>query len=219
VDERFQSLAGLVGELDASELSDALIGTLLRIEYTSFLADVLHYVPDTHPHERGALWGQTIEHMLAPRMLFPDKPVLPSDSERTMRYTGRLLASDFSGASISIGYVGESYIDFGVAGALAIALALGTFYGLVAKHIFILARRRDLALCASVFIVLFLPVQQFEISNIKLLPSLVTSWVVFGFFVWVGWPMIRPLVVVEPSAALGAAPRGFVSPSARPKRS
>jgi hypothetical protein len=217
VDERFQSLAGLVSELDASEFSDAVFGTLLRIEYTSFLADVLHYVPDTHPHEKGALWGETIEHMMAPRMFFPEKPVLASDSERTMRYTGRFLASDSSGASISIGYVGESYIDFGIAGALAIAFALGMTYGLIAKHIFVLARRRDLALCASVFIVLFLPVQQFEISNIKLFPSVVTSWVVFGLFVCVAWPMIRPLLTAKHSGAPVPARRMPVSPSARPK--
>jgi hypothetical protein len=209
VDDRFESLAGHISELDLSDLSNAVIGTLFRIDYTRFLGEVLRYVPAYHPHEKGALWGETIEHMMVPRMFFPEKAILASDSERTMRYTGRLLASDSSGTSISIGYIGESYIDFGIAGALAVAFALGVFYGLLAKHMFHLAGRRDMALCASVFIVFFLPVQQFEISNIKLFPSLVTSWAVFGLFVWAAWPIVRPLLMAKRPAAPGLAHRRF----------
>jgi hypothetical protein len=219
VDERLSALGDLIGEVDTRDLADGAVGMLLRTDYTQFLAEVLQYVPASHPHEAGALWGETFSHMLKPRIFFPDKAALLSDSERTMRYTGRRLASDVEGTSISIGYVGESYIDFGLMGALGIPFLLAIFYGAVARHITFLSRRRDLVVCSAVLIVLVLPVQQIEISNIKLLPGMVWRWAVFALFIWAWEPLIRTLVTGQRRPSPLPRPTSSVEPPFHERRS
>ena len=51
-------------------------------------------------------------HPLMPRLFFPNKPAI-NDSDRTSAYSGVWVANVDQGTSISIGYMGESYIDFG----------------------------------------------------------------------------------------------------------
>ncbi len=65
-----------------------------------------------------------------PRFLFPDKPVL-DDSERTRTYTGMNVAGMEQGTSIGIGYIGESYVDFGPVKMFAPIFLLGLLYGLI----------------------------------------------------------------------------------------
>ncbi|MCF8478537.1 MAG: hypothetical protein K9G60_16035 [Pseudolabrys sp.] len=50
-----------------------------------------------------------LEHVLMPRLLFPDKPAL-DDSAITTAMTGRVINRN---TSISIGYLAEAYYDFG----------------------------------------------------------------------------------------------------------
>jgi hypothetical protein len=131
-------------------------------------------VPETLPHEGGARLAEAILHVLTPRVLFPDKPEVRSDTEVTARYTGLPLAvwADQS-TSISIGYLGELYIDFGVAGAVIaaflIGLASGRAYRAIRDHTrtpgFI-----NYGLCMMVALTL----ATFEIALIKLLGSVVT---------------------------------------------
>src|SRR5207245_2236633 len=73
VNERLQSLVGLVSKLDARDLADGIVGLAIRVAYIEYLAEVLEYVPDTRPHEGGALWGEAITLVLTPRILFPEK--------------------------------------------------------------------------------------------------------------------------------------------------
>jgi hypothetical protein len=77
-----------------------------------------------------------------------------------------------------MGYLADSYIDFGIPGALVIPLLLGTLYGLIARHILALGGRYDLTFCIAVLMVLFLPVQLFETSSIKLFPGMLWNWIV-----------------------------------------
>jgi predicted membrane protein len=115
-----------------------------------------------------------------------------------MRYTGRKLASDAQGTSFSIGYVGDSYIDFGLPGAIGIPFLLGLIYALIARHTIVLTRRRDLAFCVALLIVVFLPAYKFEISNIKLFPTMLLRWIIAALFVWGVWPRLRQLVLAAP---------------------
>jgi hypothetical protein len=82
------------------------------------------------PHEGGTRLGGTIWHVLTPRILFPDKPEVPSDTQITAYYTA-LPAAVFASqnTSISIGYLGELYIDFGIGGALLAVFLMGLIFG------------------------------------------------------------------------------------------
>jgi len=128
-------------------------------------------VPQTLPHEGGALLGAAILHVMTPRILFPDKPSLPSDTEVTAHYTDLPIAvfAD-QNTSISIGYLGELYIDFGVFGALLAVFLIGLAYGWCYRAI------RDYS-CTPIFVnyalcmVLALPLLSFEVALIKLVGS------------------------------------------------
>lgn len=190
-EDRLKLLAEMAGNVNASDLPDGLAEMALRISYTDYLEEVLRYVPAFVPHQNGRLWGEAVANVLAPRLLFPDKAVLISDSERTMAFTGQELASDQEGTSISLGYVAESYIDFGIAGALIVSALIGVFYALIVRSMLKLNRDRDLTIIVSVLVVLFFEVQEFEASNVKLLGGMMWNWIVCALFVRFAWPELR----------------------------
>jgi hypothetical protein len=108
----------------------------------------------------------------------------------TARYTGRDVST--LGTSISIGYVGDSYIDFGLYGAIGIPLILGLMYGWMTRQLLILNRTADVAMYLAVVTILFLPLQQFEISSIKLFPGILLQLIVCGAWLRLAWPIARP---------------------------
>ena len=85
---------------------------LYRVSYVEYFALALKQVPIFLPHENGQLLIDAFEHVLKPRILFPDKKQI-YDSDLTSKYTGISFAGRDEGVSFSLGYVPESYIDFG----------------------------------------------------------------------------------------------------------
>jgi hypothetical protein len=83
-----------------------------RVSYVEFLALTMKQVPTYLPHENGNLLISAIEHILKPRIIFPDKKPI-YDSELTSKYTGVQFSGAEQGASFSLGTVAESYVDFG----------------------------------------------------------------------------------------------------------
>lgn len=91
---------------------DVLYNTIDRIGYIEFFSQATDNVPVNMPHEHGRLWKENIQHVLQPRILFPNKPAI-DDSKMVNRYATRKVAGARQGASFSLGYMAESYIDFG----------------------------------------------------------------------------------------------------------
>jgi hypothetical protein len=205
-EEQASALSREVGRVAPDDLAEGFLYGLGRLSYVDFLAASLDTVPREVPHQNGGLWGEAIGHVLMPRLLFPDKPVLPSDSERTMRFTNQVLASDEQGTSISIGYVGESYIDFGVAGALIIPLLLGMFYGAALRALVLLGRRLNPAVLLAFAPPLIWQLQLFEVSNLKLLGNLIWSWISCAVLLLVLWPRIEQFLRSNQTLAVSAAP-------------
>ena len=129
--ERIAMLADMVGQLDGEALANASEKLLQRIAYVDFFGVVLDMVPEVLPHESGALWWDAIGRPFMPRIFFPEKAAI-DDSVRTNYYTGLNLPTSEEGTSISLGYMAESYIDFGAAGMMVpifgLGLLLGGFY-------------------------------------------------------------------------------------------
>jgi hypothetical protein len=126
--DRMTGLAQMVGQLDDSDLADAWDSMVRRITYVDFFGVVLDRVPAALPHEDGALWRDAVTRPFMPRIFFPAKTTI-EDSERTVYYTGIWLAGAEQGTSISIGYMGESYIDFGAAGMMILIFGFGLLLG------------------------------------------------------------------------------------------
>jgi hypothetical protein len=100
---------------------------IARVSYVTFFSRTLEYVPAKQPHADGELLQMALTNAFMPRFLFPDKPVLPSDSYYTRRFTGLLVTEE--GTSISIGYMAEFYADWGLAGMFVSILLYGFLMG------------------------------------------------------------------------------------------
>jgi hypothetical protein len=127
--ERMKLLFELIGNLDGETMTLAAQQLVHRLSYVDFFGVVLDTVPSSRPHENGRLWLDAISRPLMPRILFPSKTVI-DDTARTNYYTKDILYVT-DGTSISIGYIGESYIDFGQIGMMLPILLLGWLYGRV----------------------------------------------------------------------------------------
>jgi len=186
---RIEALQELTSNIDLSQLADGFGGLLSRISAVEYLSDSVHNVPDLIPHQDGALWLAAVEN-LKPRLLFPSKDALESDSVRTGRFIGRYVASDAEATSISLGYVADSYIDFGWSGAIIVCGILGLFYGLLARLIVKWHREQDVSVPLAVIAILFFQIQQFELSNVKLLGGIIWTWIICSGFIYI-WPKLR----------------------------
>lgn len=125
--QRIFKFFDLMLNVDAHERSGAMEGFVRRVGYIDPFADVLNYIPQFRPHGDGEILRQSVEHVLMPRFLFPDKPVL-DDSAMTRRYTGKDVAGTESNTSINIGYFGEAYADWGFPGMVVFLFALGMVF-------------------------------------------------------------------------------------------
>jgi len=103
-------------------------GLVARVSYVTFFSRTLEYVPAKQPHADGELLQMALTNAFMPRFFFPDKPVLPSDSYYTRRFTGLLVTEE--GTSISIGYMAEFYADWGLGGMFVSILLYGFLMGI-----------------------------------------------------------------------------------------
>ncbi len=171
-------LYDLVASLDREDIVAGFEPLAERLTYVDFFGYTLEYVPDVIPHEGGAQWGAAVRHILTPRIFFPDKPPIISDSEVTRRYTGLYVAGEESGTSISLGYMGESYVDFGPYFMFVPVFLIGLWRGLMYRFF---VRREDLRLVGYAFTVgLFVSTYQLEVATGKLLGGVLMRFIVLA---------------------------------------
>ena len=89
---------------------DRVVSRLWMLRFPSL---ALARVPAEVPHERGRLLRNAVTNAVVPRAVFPNKPILPSESEKVRLYSGVNVAGRERGTSFAFGYVAESYVDFG----------------------------------------------------------------------------------------------------------
>jgi hypothetical protein len=70
-----------------------------------------------------------------PRAFFPDKGILPSESEKVRKYAGVWVAGSETNTSFAFGYVAESYVDFGWPLMLLPILIFGCLLGVADRVI------------------------------------------------------------------------------------
>ena len=125
----FSTAASSASSLDIDDATALLAARVSSgIGYFSLVVD---RVPRIIPYEDGALTWRAIEHVLEPRILFPDKPGLGSDSWLVSSYAGLHVAGAEQNTSVGLGYIAEMYIDFGVPGMFLALFLYGVFLGSV----------------------------------------------------------------------------------------
>lgn len=164
-------------------VDDAQLGferLIARHGYIDFLAQTLEFVPYGRPHENGALTEAVALHIITPRLIFSDKPPLPSDTEVMAKYTGQAMLWN-ENTSISLGHLAELYIDFGYLGGLigmmVIGLTVGGIFRILAGH----NGSADM-LKAGLCVMISLPLAYFGTAYVKLVGAFVfTSILALGF--------------------------------------
>lgn len=203
VGERFQKLGELIGGLDRNSIALGLEDAILRVSYVSFFAATIGNVPSHIPYEQGGLWWGAVRHVLMPRLFFPDKPAI-EDSQRVVKYAGIEVAGAEQGTSISLGYMAESYIDFGPVGMFIPIFLLGMFYGMIYRYFIGHYQLRLLGFAMATSILAF-GAYMIETSNIKLVGGNVTSFIVLWAFAKFCGPPFWSLVAPRHSASPGHA--------------
>ncbi len=173
VEERVGKLGDLITGFTWDNFTDGLDAMILRVSYVKLFALTLMNVPGTVPYEHGTLWLGALKHIITPRLFFPEKAGI-SDSDRTILYAGVQVAGEERGTSIGIGYVAESYVDFGPFWMFAPILLLGIFYGFIYR-VFVIHSRTKLIWTAIASAILIFGAYTIEVSNIKIVGGNVTA--------------------------------------------
>jgi hypothetical protein len=166
---RFDSLKAATSEWASQDRAalygniDKFIDRLWAIYYPAL---AVSRVPNVVPHTDGKLMMDTLAFVFAPRVFFPDKPEVGSDSELVRKYSGVWVAGAAQDTDIAFGYAAESYIDFGVPMMFIPVFIWGTFMGACYAGMFKYFRHRDIAVSVST-VICWLTLYLFERSWAK----------------------------------------------------
>jgi hypothetical protein len=181
--ERIGSLTSGFINSDSTNIwaaTDSLVDRLWTVYYPAL---ALARVPRVLPHTNGAIVGAALVHIVTPRIFFPNKAELPSDSEEVRKYSGVHVAGRETNTSIAFGYAAEAYIDFGIplmfAPVFIFGVAVGLLYALFRQLIW----HRELFV-AFATVTFWLTVYLFERSWATMLG------VSLGFMVYLGVPVV-----------------------------
>jgi len=167
--------------------TESLIGTLDnlvdRMWPIYYPALAVSRVPSVLPHTNGAILSAALQHLTMPRVFFPDKGSLMSDSEMVRRYSGVMVAGAEAGTSIAFGYAAESYIDYGLPWMFLPVFLYGLLLGLAYQLVARLIRHRDLLVAYST-VTFWFALYLFERSWVMTLGETV------GLLVYVGVPVV-----------------------------
>ncbi|NUJ81628.1 hypothetical protein HUN39_16675 [Methylocystis sp. FS] len=171
--EQVGKLVELATNIDSRQISDAVHQLILRISYVEIFGASLDYVPRVIPHAYGEIWLDAISRPFMPRILFPSKSAI-DESTLTNKYTGLGVAGSEQGTQVSIGYIGEAYIDFGKFGMMVALFALGLALGRI--HFWLTFGRRSRGIIGmGLSSAILLPAAGIGNSSAKMLGALAVS--------------------------------------------
>lgn len=165
-----------ISTLNKTDFQRGMRALVDRISYIGFFSATKSYVPSHLPYENGKLWFDAITKIFTPRILFPNKPII-DDSEKTRKYTGHDFAGAEKGTSISLGYVTESYIDFGPIFMFVPLFLFGMVIGWV--YSFILTNSYNQLIGYACAIPLFFQLYTFELALDKEVGALIAYFIVY----------------------------------------
>lgn len=195
--DSLRKLVELSRNLDSETLLLATGLFLNRFSYVEYFGATLLHVPTQVSHTNGELWLDAMTRPFMPRLFFPDKALI-IDSDRTTKYSGITVSGFDEGTSISIGYMGESYIDFGMAGMMLVIFAFGLSLGRVYRWLVNGVRSRGL-LGISLAAAILIQTSLLESSITSLFGGFVATLLVAWLFLhliaprYLGWMLAYPV--------------------------
>lgn len=125
-----KKLWDLTTQVDKEEYNLGFEAMIKRIYFLEYFSATLNFIPERQPYLEGKTWNKSLQHIFMPRMFFPNKEAI-DDSEQTRKLTGIQVANAKQGTSISVGYMAESYADFGPINMHVAIFILGLALGLI----------------------------------------------------------------------------------------
>jgi hypothetical protein len=187
--EAFSMIGEKVSNLTWKNYQMASGLALYRLQYIYHLAIVMDRIPAVAPHENGKVWWENVTFVLTPRLLFPNKPVYEA-TVKTNKYTGFRYAGMQKGASFSLGYFADCYVDFGYIGMLFPLAMLALFVGLVFKTFYNM-QQLNIFFRIAIINVTLINFASFEADGLFLFGRLLTSFVVLFFLSKTVMPKIQ----------------------------
>jgi hypothetical protein len=191
--DKLDELGELIGAIDSQRFFGGFDTLAQRVEYTRFFGLATDNVPTYIPYDDGGIWGAALYHIITPRLLFPDKAELTADIENTIRYTGLTFGGYGHETEIPLGYMAESYIDFGPIGMMLPIFLLGLLLGF--EYRYFASQRRYFVFAYGLTPVVFQVATSYEITAIKILGGNLTVFIV-AYLAWkFAVPVVQPWLV------------------------
>ena len=163
---------------------DAVIRLVQRVGYTELYAQLLARIDIGSTPKNLARYSAALEHVLTPRVLFPDKPRL-DDSKVTRSLLGIEISDD---TSIGIGFIAEAHLDFGFPALLVPLFLLGVMIGGAAQYF--MTRPAPLAVREAFMTATLFLSFQFETNIDKALGGFITACLAMALVLRFGYPSI-----------------------------
>ncbi|MEJ7610050.1 MAG: hypothetical protein WKF88_02610 [Ferruginibacter sp.] len=175
--DALNKLLELSQKQDQTSYQAAMSDFLDRLQYTYHLAKTMDRVPDVIPYQNGSNWGSTLEFVLTPRIINPNKGSYDASVKAT-KYTGIYYYGAKKGTSVSLGYFADGYIDFGYIGMFIPLILLGFIYG--STYFYFIRKSSDnFVFNFSVVAAIYMELFAFESDNIFVVGRLYVNLMVF----------------------------------------
>lgn len=178
-----------VSNLSWKKYQAATSASFYRLQYIYHLSIVMDRIPTLAPHEDGKIWWQNISFALTPRILFPNKPIYEA-SAKTNKYTGLRYSGLKNGASFSLGYYADSYVDFGYVGMYFPLILIALFVVLIYRTFYKMHQLNLFFRFAIINVILYNFIS-FEADGLILFGRLFTNFIVYLFLSKTVFPSIQ----------------------------
>jgi hypothetical protein len=187
--DAFNKLQDQIGNITWQKYELALYMSLYRLQYIHNLALAMDRVPDVVPYQNGKVWFDNISFVVTPRILFPEKAMYNA-SEKANIFTGKKYAGLKEGSSFSLGYFGDSYVDFGYVGMFVPLFFIGLFVAFIYRVFYKMNRLNILFRFAIINACLYNFIF-FEADGLFLFGRLLNSFIVFWLFSKTVFPYLQ----------------------------
>lgn len=184
--QAFNKIGDQINALTVRDYQMASVLLLYRVQYILHLSLTMDRIPDQMPHEYGKVWWDNVTFVLMPRLLFPNKPIYEA-TVKTNKYTGLSYAGFEQGASFSLGYFADSFVDFGYLGML-FPLALLALYVAWMYRTFYKTRTLNIGFRLAIINVVLYEFTAFESDGLFLFGRLTLMFLIY----WVASKTIFP---------------------------
>jgi hypothetical protein len=120
------SAGGLLGNPEAMLDKSALAATAVRLNQGWIVTLAMKHVPAVEPFCHGEILKSQLIGLVIPRFIMPDKFMVANNAEFT-RFTGKQLTA---ATTMTLGYLGEMYVNFGLWGGVVGVGVYGLLLGL-----------------------------------------------------------------------------------------